>query len=158
MSSDCANPRNHRGVRGDLWAVQIPILIFFCIHFWVQILDKSRFQPPCQFRRAPFLDDLPGLHTSLTQSLLADCRSPLRKLCSSSSSIRLPHAIRMGMIAKHSPFVPSVFRFCFPTEPSSLKAQHNSRFRQKSGPMLSPKCHNHYSVYRHETHKYSLGS
>jgi hypothetical protein len=31
------------------------------------------------------------------------------------------------MIARHSPFIPSVFRFCFWIKPSSLKAQSNSR-------------------------------
>jgi hypothetical protein len=109
-----------------------------------------------QFRRAPIIrEDLPDLHTSSTQSFLADCRSPLRKLRSSSSSIRLLHAIWTGMITKHSPFVPSVSWFRFWIKPSSLKAQSSSRFRRKSRLVLSP-SHNHCSVYRHKSHKYLL--
>jgi hypothetical protein len=74
------------------------------------------------------------------------------------SSFWLLHVIQSGMIAKCFPFVPSVFQFCFLTKSSSLKDQSNSRFRQKSRLMLSPKYHNQYSVYRHETHKFSLES
>jgi hypothetical protein len=112
-----------------------------------------------QFGRAPFLEeDLPNLHSSSIQSFLADCRSPLRKLHSSSSSIRFPLAIWTRMIAKHSTFVPSISRFHFWIEPSSLKAQSNSRFCQKSHLVLSPKCHNQCSIYWHKAHKYSLES
>jgi hypothetical protein len=67
------------------------------------------------------------------------------------SSFWLPHVIQSGMIRKHFPFIPFVFRFHFQTKSSSLKAQSNSRFRKKSCLVLSPKCHNHYSVYQHDT-------
>jgi hypothetical protein len=54
---------------------------------------KSRFQDLCQFGRAPFLEDLPDLHTSSIQSFHADCCFVMRKDRNSSTPryrFRLP--------------------------------------------------------------------